>query len=44
MIKLFVSSTGHKSGKTLITAGISATMHGLGYTTGVYKPFQTNAP
>ena len=41
MIKLCVTSTGYKKGKTFISAGLAATMQSLGYATCVYKPVQT---
>ena len=42
MLKLYVTSTGIKSGKTFISTGLSATMQSLGYSTCVYKPVQTS--
>lgn len=41
MVKIYISSNNKKDGKTFLTAGISATMQSLGYTTSVYKPIQT---
>ena len=41
MTKLYVASGSRKDGKTFITAGLAATMQGLGYATSVYKPIQT---
>ena len=41
MLNLYITSANKKEGKTLLTAGISATMQSLGYTTSVYKPIQT---
>jgi len=42
MLNIFVTSSEKKSGKTFVTAGIAATMQGLGYSTTVYKPIQTS--
>lgn len=42
-MNLYVVSDKQGSGKTLITAGISATMQSLGYSVGYYKPIQTGA-
>lgn len=41
MTKLYITSTNRKEGKTFVTAGIAATLQGLGYKTSVYKPIQT---
>ncbi len=41
MLKLYVTSSNKKEGKTFITAGIAGTMQSLGYSTCVYKPIQT---
>lgn len=41
MLKLFVS--GSDKNKAIVTAGLSATMQSLGYSTSVYKPIQTGA-
>ena len=42
MLNLYVTSTSKRAGKTFITAGLAATMQGLGYSTSVYKHIQTN--
>ena len=42
MLNIYVTSPNHKDGKTLVTAGLAATMQSLGYSTAVYKPIQTN--
>ncbi len=42
-MNLYVVSDKQGSGKTLITAGIAATMQSLGYSVGYYKPIQTGA-
>ncbi len=39
MLNVFI--TGQNSAKTLVTAGIAATMQSLGYSTGVYMPVHT---
>ena len=41
MLNLYVTSSEKRQGKTLITAGLAATMQSLGYSTCVYKPIQT---
>ena len=41
MIKLAVTSTGYKKGKTFVSAGLASTMQSLGYATCVYKPVHT---
>ena len=41
MLNLYITSTQKKEGKTFLTAGLSATMQSLGYSTCVYKPIQT---
>lgn len=41
MLNLYVTSANRGDGKTFLSAGISATMQSLGYTTSVYKPIQT---
>lgn len=41
MLNLYITSANKKDGKTFLTAGISATMQSLGYSTSVYKPIQT---
>lgn len=43
MLNLFVTGVEKNAGKTFITAGLAATMQGLGYSTCVYKPVQTGA-
>lgn len=42
MLNLYITSSSKKYGKTLLTAGIAATMQSLGYSTSVYKPIQTS--
>ena len=42
MLNIYITSPSKKQGKTLLTAGIAATMQSLGYTTSVYKPIQTS--
>lgn len=42
MLNIYITSTQKKEGKTLLTAGLAATMQSLGYTTSVYKPIQTS--
>jgi len=41
MIKLGITSTGYKKGKTFVSAGLASTMQSLGYATCVYKPVHT---
>lgn len=43
MLNIFVTGTDINVGKTLISAGLAATMQSLGYSTCVYKPVQTGA-
>lgn len=43
MLNVFISGFERQSGKTLITAGLAATMQSLSYPTTVYKPIQTGA-
>lgn len=43
MLEIYVSGIEKNSGKTLVTAGLAATMQSLGYDTCVYKPVQTGA-
>ena len=43
MLEIYVSGIEKNSGKTLVTAGLAATMQSLGYETCVYKPVQTGA-
>ena len=38
MLDLFVTGADEKSDKIFVTAGLSATMQSLGYSTGIYKP------
>lgn len=42
MLNIYITSSNRQEGKTFLTAGIAATMQGLGYATSVYKPIQTN--
>ena len=42
MLNLYITSGNKKDGKTLVTAGLAATMQSLGYVTSVYKPIQTS--
>lgn len=41
MLNLYITSPNKGEGKTFVSAGISATMQSLGYSTCVYKPIQT---
>lgn len=43
MLKVFISGLERQTGKTIVTAGLAATMQSLSYSTSVYKPIQTNA-
>ncbi len=43
MLKVFISGLERQTGKTLVTAGLAATMQSLSYSTNVYKPIQTGA-
>lgn len=43
MLRVFISGLERQTGKTIVTAGLAATMQSLSYTTSVYKPIQTNA-
>ena len=43
MFNVFVSGLDKGCGKTIVTAGIAATMQSLGYSTSIYKPFQLGA-
>lgn len=43
MLSVFVSGLDAQCGKTLLTAGLAATMQSLSYSTGVYKPIITNS-
>ena len=42
-MNIFITGINNKSGKTVISAGITAVMQSLGYKAGVYKPIQTGA-
>lgn len=42
-MNIFITGIGKNSGKTIISAGMSAVLQSLGYKTGVYKPVQTGA-
>ena len=42
MLKLYITSSKRKCGKTFVTAGLAGTMQSLGYRTTVYKPVQTS--
>lgn len=42
-MNIFVTGIGSNSGKTMVSAGISAVMQSLGYNAGVYKPVQIGA-
>lgn len=42
-MNIFITGIGNNSGKTVVSAGISAVLQSLGYKTGVYKPVQTGA-
>ena len=43
MLKVFISGLERQTGKTIVGAGLAATMQSLSYSTSVYKPIQTNA-
>ncbi len=43
MLELFVTSADQNPDKIFITAGLTATMQSLGYSTGVYKPVEVGA-
>ena len=43
MLNVFISGLERQTGKTLVTAGLAATMQSLSYSTNVYKPIQTGA-
>ncbi len=43
MLNIFITRTDNNIEKTLITAGLAATMQSLGYSTYVYKPIETGA-
>ncbi len=40
MLNVFITGLTPKSGKTIVTAGLAATMQSLSYSTSVYKPIQ----
>ena len=42
MLNLYITSPNKKEGKTVLSAGIAATMQSLGYSSCVYKPIQTS--
>ena len=41
MLNVFISGLERQSGKTIVTAGLAATMQRVAYTTSDYKPIQT---
>ena len=41
MLELFVTGADQNSDKIFVTAGLTATMQSLGYSTAVYKPVET---
>ena len=41
MLNLYITSANRGDGKTMLSAGLAATMQSLGYKTSVYKPVQT---
>lgn len=41
MLRIFISGLEKQSGKSLVTAGLAATMQSLSYSTGVFKPIIT---
>ncbi len=43
MLDLFITGADQSSGKIFVTAGLTATMQSLGYSTGVYKPVEAGA-
>lgn len=43
MLDLYVTGADENSDKIFVTAGLTATMNSLGYSTGVYKPVETGA-
>lgn len=43
MLNVFISGLEPQTGKTIVTAGLAATMQSLSYSTCVYKPIQTKA-
>lgn len=43
MLSVFISGFESQTGKTLVTAGLAATMQSLSYSTNVYKPVCTNS-
>ena len=42
-MNIFITGIGNNSGKTIISAGISAVLQSVGYKVGVYKPVQLGA-
>ena len=40
MLDVFIAGSQNDTGKTIVTAGLAATMQSLGYSTGVYAPVQ----
>ncbi len=42
MLSVFISGFGSQTGKTIVTAGLAATMQSLSYSTNVYKPVCVN--
>ena len=40
MLDVFITGSQNDTGKTIVTAGLAATMQSLGYSTGVYAPVQ----
>ena len=43
MLELFITGADNNSDKIFVTAGLTATMQCLGYSTGVYKPVEVDA-
>ncbi len=43
MLNVFISGLERQTGKTIVIAGLAATMQSLSYSTNVYKPIQTGA-
>ncbi len=43
MLELFITGADNNSDKIFVTAGLTATMQSLGYSTGVYKPVEVGA-
>ncbi len=40
MLSVFISGFESQTGKTIVTAGLAATMQSLSYSTNVYKPIE----